>query len=31
VLPTWPLSDNRPLMSYRGNLMSERQPTTVVR
>jgi succinate-acetate transporter protein len=31
VLPTWPLSDSRPLMSYRGNLMSERQPTTVVR
>jgi succinate-acetate transporter protein len=31
ILPTWPLSDSRPLMSYRGNLMSERQPTTVAR
>jgi succinate-acetate transporter protein len=30
VLPTWPLSDSRPLMSYRGNLMAERE-TTVVR
>jgi len=31
VLPTWPLSDSRPLMSYRGNLMAERERTTVAR
>ncbi len=30
VLPTWPLSDSRPLMSYRGNLMAERAGTTNV-
>jgi succinate-acetate transporter protein len=28
VLPTWPLSDGRSLMSYRGNLMAERTRTT---
>jgi len=31
LLPTWPLSDSRPLMSYRGNLMAERETTTVAR
>lgn len=31
VLPTWPLSDSRPLMSYRNNLMAERTGPTVAR
>ncbi len=31
ILPTWPLSDSRPLMSYRNNVMAERTGPTVAR